>query len=229
MTKQNLSDNKAPSSILEPLQQLIPQAQLRAQSPPLIPRIKLWLLDDILRQQRLDTEVANVLMESPPYWSFCWASGQVLAAWLLEHPELVKNKTLVDLGCGSGVVAIAAALAGADQVIACDLDKNALAASKANATLNGITLDYAYQADGCLPEADVITVADILYDRDNLPLLPLLRQYATVLLADSRNPDLASPGYQFIHEQQTFTWPDLDESSLYNRVRLFSAEKEQAV
>ena len=63
------------------------------------------------------------------YWAFCWASGQVLARYLLDHPERVRGKVVMDVGAGSGVVGIAAKIAGAKRVIACDIDPNALAAS----------------------------------------------------------------------------------------------------
>ena len=78
--------------------------------------------------------------ESAPFWAFCWASGQLLARYVLDHPELVRGRRVLDFGCGSGVVAIAAALAGAESAVACDCDPLALEAARANAALNGVAV-----------------------------------------------------------------------------------------
>ena len=111
-------DPKPPLDLQARLNRLLPNIRLLATPLPLVPELRLWLLDELV-DERLDQEVANALMEAPPYWSLCWASGQVLARHLLAHPEWVRGKTLVDVGPGSGVVAIAAALAGARRLIAC--------------------------------------------------------------------------------------------------------------
>ena len=78
--------------------------------------------------------------------------------------------------------------------------------------------------DTALAAADLVTAADILYDRENLPLLARFQQAAQVLLADSRVPDLNPPGYQLLGQWQSCTWPDLGESSEYNGVRVFASE-----
>ncbi len=205
------------------LNQHLPLANLVASELPLVPEIKLWLLDDIFDQQGLDPVTAEALMDNPPYWVFCWASGQILARYLLDHPQQVRGKVVLDLGPGSGVVAIAAALAGARRVIACDLDPQSLMAVRANSDLNKVTIEVTQSLDAVLAEADLVTVADILYDRDNWPLLAKLRQCPWVLLADSRVKNLAEPGYELIDQATATTWPDLSESLEYNQVRLYQA------
>jgi predicted nicotinamide N-methyase len=95
---------------------------------PLRPKISLYLISADYPKDRLLDEEMHAIMNRPAYWAFCWASGQVLAAHLVTHPEVCRNKTVVGLGTGSGVGAIAAAISGATSVIACDLDKHALAA-----------------------------------------------------------------------------------------------------
>lgn len=212
-----------PEALLARLHGVLPGAQLAATPLPLVPEITLWLLEQTYPADALDAEAAATLMDEPPYWSFCWASGQVLARYLLDHPALVAGKTVVDVGPGSGVVAIAAALAGAARVVACDLDPVALAAVDANAALNSVSVRCSGVLADCLPGADLITAADILYDRDNLPLLAQLRMAGAVLLADSRIRDLQPPGYQRVGEREATTWPDLDESREFNCVRLFAA------
>ena len=206
-------DPKPPLDLQARLNRLLPNIRLLATPLPLVPALRLWLLDELV-DERLDQEVANALMEAPPYWSLCWASGQVLARHLLAHPEWVRGKTLVDVGPGSGVVAIAAALAGARRVIACDLDPDALAATAANAALNGVQVALSDDLEACLSEADCVSAADILYDRDNLPLLE----------PDSRIPDLDPPGLTLLGTWQASTWPDLGEAGEYNRVRIFASE-----
>ena len=213
-----------PEPLRTRLQNLLPGAALSVQLPPKTPALKLWLLDDIMPMMPLDGDTASALMDEPPYWSFCWASGQVLAAWILAHPEQVRGCCVVDVGSGSGVVAIAAALAGARRVIACDQDPDARQACAENARLNGVSLEYVGALDDCLADAELITAADILYDRDNLPLLARMRMAARVLLADSRVPDLNAPGYQPLLRDEATTWPDLDESKQYNLVRLFGTD-----
>ena len=93
------------------------------------------------------------------------------ARWLAERPDWVRGKRVLDFGAGSGVAAIAAAKAGAAEVVACDLDPLALAACRANAALNGVELRYSQDFFGEADRFDLILVADVLYDRANLPLL----------------------------------------------------------
>lgn len=215
--------NAAPVGLLRVLQSRLPALGLRVQYPPHVPSLGLWLLDDTLPATRLEQDTINALMDAPPYWSFCWASGQVLAGWLLANPEVVRGRTVLDVGSGSGVVAIAAALAGAARVIACDLDADALAAVRANALLNGVQLETVDDMAPWLGRVDIITAADILYDRDNLPLLADFRTHAAVLLADSRVRNLAAPGYTLVGREHGTTWPDLAESQEFNEVRLYRA------
>lgn len=218
------SDWNPPRDLQARLNRLLPDIRLLATPLPLVPDIRLWLLDELV-DERLDQEVANALMEAPPYWSLCWASGQVLARHLLDHPEWVRGRTLVDVGPGSGVVAVAAALAGAREVIACDLDPDALAATAANAALNGVRIELSDDLDECLIRAQCISAADILYDRDNLPLLERFHDSGRpVLLADSRIPNLDPPGLRLLGTWQASTWPDLGEAGEYNRVRIFASE-----
>ena len=102
--------------------------------------------------------------ETPPYWAYHWAGGTVLARYILDHPESVRGKSVVDLGCGSGVVAIAAMKAGALSVIAVDIDPNALAATRLNAEANGVMVTTFTDELTTPPEADLILVGDLFYD-----------------------------------------------------------------
>ena len=111
--------------------------EIALRRPPLCPEIALWLIDG---QVDLEAECRGLHEgESPPYWAFCWGSGQALARWLLDHPDEVRGRRVVDFGSGSGVAGIAAAMAGAREVVAVDVDPAARAAVLAE----GADLDHA--------------------------------------------------------------------------------------
>lgn len=104
--------------------------------------------------------------DPPPYWAYPWAGGAVLARHLLGRPETVAGRRIVDLGAGSGLVAIAAAKAGARVVTAVDIDANAIAAISLNATINKVAIP-AIAADilgAAPPETDILVVGDLFYD-----------------------------------------------------------------
>lgn len=103
-----------------------------------------------------------------PYWAYPWAGGLALARYLADHPAAVAGLRVVDLGSGSGLVAIAAAKAGACSVLAVDLDRHAVAAVALNAALNGVTVTtcLADLTDGQPPDADVVLAADLFYAAD---------------------------------------------------------------
>lgn len=207
------------------LQQVLPQARLEAISLPVREPMSLYLLNADYPQGELDAEAQQFAMDNPLYWVFCWASGLVLADWLFEHPEWVRGKRVVDFGCGSGVAAIAAAIAGADEVIACDIDPDALAATAANAALNRVELQLADNFNGIEGEIDLLLVADVLYDRANLPWLETFIERAdAVLLADSRVRNFSFPGYRQLEARRAHTLPDLDESAEFREVRIYWAE-----
>ena len=188
--------------------------------------LKLWLIDPANMDRAFSPEETRRILEEPPYWSFCWASGLVLARWLAEHPEWVRGKRVLDFGAGSGVAAIAAAKAGALEVVACDLDPLALLACHANAALNGVTLGYSADFFAEADRFDLIIVADVLYDRANLPLLDqFLSRGREVLVADSRVRDFKHPLYERLDILNACTWPDLAEPAEFRRVSLYHARR----
>lgn len=203
----------------------LPHGQLSRQRLPLAPELELLLLDESYPQHLLDSEQIQRIMNYPAYWCFCWASGQVMARYILDHPELVVGKRVLDFGCGSAVAAIAAARAGAASVVACDLDADALAVSALNAQLNDVELKYSGDFFADQQRYDVILVADVLYDRANLPLLDhFLARADQVLVADSRVKDFSVPGYRHLQFQRATTIPDLAESEEFSRVNLYLGE-----
>jgi predicted nicotinamide N-methyase len=104
---------------------------------------------------------------SPPFWAFPWAGGQALARYILDHPEVVRGRRVLDLASGSGLVAVAAALAGASNVAANDIDPMCEAAVALNAELNGVSIRFIGGSllDDAPPDVDAILAADVFYEQ----------------------------------------------------------------
>ncbi|MCK9563815.1 MAG: 50S ribosomal protein L11 methyltransferase [Bacteroidales bacterium] len=212
------------TTLCDRLRKTLPRARTAVTRPAGCPDVALNLFDHSVLEGPLSHDEAQAVQAEPAYWSFCWASGQVLARYLLDNPGLVAGRRVIDVGCGSGVVAIAAALAGAREVVACDLDADALAATAANAALNGVAVSLCADWQRRPGFFDMVTAADVLYDRDNLTLVEdFARAAPSVLLADSRVRDFAHPAYQLLATGEARTWPDLHEFEEFNEVRIFAA------
>lgn len=213
-----------PPRLSQAIRRTLPRGRLAVTRPGGCPALQLYLFDPQVLEGPISHDEAQAVVAEPAYWSFCWASGQVLAQWLLDHPEAVRGKRVLDFGSGSGIVAVAAALAGAAEVFACDLDNDALAAAEANGRLNGVTVQSCNDWHRRPPGIEVITAADVLYDRENRPFLQAFRLTAgEVLLADSRVKDLDEPGFWLRQTLEARTWPDLNEFDEFNQVRIYHA------
>lgn len=200
----------------------LPRAHVRSTPLPDVPELRLWLLNTDFCSASLSVEEIQAAMDYPAYWAFCWASGQVLARYLLDNQKTVHGKTVLDFGCGSGVAAIAAAKAGAARVIACDLDPDARLATELNARLNGVELHLAADFWQVREPIDLILAADVLYDRANMAWLPRFLEHAdTALVADSRVRDFSVPNYHRVGGGRSCTWPDLDEDDQFRQVSLY--------
>lgn len=212
--------------IQQNLNATVSSATITETALPLVPEISLYLISEDYPRGRLPDDEMLAILNAPAYWAFCWASGQVLARYLLDHPAEVQGRTVIDFGCGSGVVAIAAAMAGAAQVIACDIDPQALDATVANAALNGVELELLDDMTRVSTSLDVAIAADVLYDRENMPWLDRLRSVAReVLVADSRIKDLEIHGYDVLDRVTATTVPDLDEAKEFSDVRVYRAHR----
>jgi len=212
------------ASLQQHVRGIIPAARLAVTALPDCPAVRLLLLSADYPGHELDADAVQRVMDNPLYWVFCWASGQVLAHHLLHAPDLVRGRRVIDFGCGSGVVAIAAALAGAAEVIACDSDPLALAATEFNAHLNGVALKLESNFDMVRGAVDLVTAADVLYDRENLHWLRRFEQRAgRALVADSRLRDFDFPPYRELARCASSTVPDLDESAEFRTVRIYLA------
>jgi len=143
------------------------RANTRPQAPPHTPELTLFLADEITPIWRMTEEELGEMGLPPPFWAFAWAGGQALARYLLDHPDEVAGKRVVDFATGSGIVAIAAARAGAAEVLAADIDVFCAAAVGLNAEANGAAVGFtdANLLDAPPPAADLILAADICYER----------------------------------------------------------------
>ncbi|WQG59897.1 50S ribosomal protein L11 methyltransferase [Pseudomonas sp. RTB3] len=207
------------------LSELLGDAQLVATELPGT-ALKLWLIDADNMDRAFSPEETRRILEDPPYWSFCWASGLALARFLAEQPQWVAGKRVLDFGSGSGVAAIAAVKAGALEVVACDLDPLALAACQANARLNDVQLSYSADFFAETDRFDLILVADVLYDRANLPLLDqFLSRGRQALVADSRVRDFQHADYRRLEILDALTLPDLAEPWEFRRVSLYHSRR----
>jgi predicted nicotinamide N-methyase len=163
---------------------------LRLDPVALVPEIHLFVADDpVLLWARLEADAGEKL--SAPFWATAWSGGQVLARYVLDNPHLVAGRRVLDFASGSGLVAIAATMAGADGVIANDIDGYAIAAMEANANANGVEIisDERDLTDGDAGDFDVLLAADCLYNADLAAVvLPFLSRAAargvTVLVGE---------------------------------------------
>jgi predicted nicotinamide N-methyase len=134
---------------------------------PLVPELRLHLAADIYAVWE-DTEAAADRGElPPPFWSVAWPGGQALARYLLDRPQLVAGQRVLDYGAGSGLVALAAAKAGAAAVVACEPDELAQAAIRMNAAANDLPVPDCVSAAELSPRPpDVVLAGDVWYEKD---------------------------------------------------------------
>lgn len=219
----------APAALERHLAALIPGATLVPTPLPLAPSLRLWLLGPTVPAGPLAPEAAAQLQDTPPYWAFCWASGHALAAEILEGRVAVQGRRVIDFGAGSGVVALASALAGAREVYAVDEDPRALAALEANAALNGASALHPVLSLDALPPPegeDLLLLADVLYDPANRPLVDGLQATGReLLIADARVAPEKLPAWECLWSREAATLPDLDESPLFRTVRFYRAAR----
>jgi len=164
------------------------RAETRLRPVPHAPEIRLHVADEATDLWQKTEEELGTLGLPPPFWAFAWAGGQALARYILDHPEAVRGRHVLDFASGSGLVAIAAAKAGAARITACDIDDFAVAAISLNAEANGAAVE-ALQADlvGQDHGWETVLAGDICYERDTAErvagwLHALSRRGATVLI-----------------------------------------------
>ena len=136
-------------------------------SPPLVPELKLHLAHEALPiWQKTEDELGEIGLP-PPFWAFAWAGGQALSRYVLDTPTTVLGKRVVELASGSGMVGIAAMMAGAKSVLSADIDLFSIAAIEVNAKQNSVSLSITSEdlLTQPVPEVDVILVGDLFYEK----------------------------------------------------------------
>jgi predicted nicotinamide N-methyase len=168
--------------------------------PPACPEIDLWLATEVTPLWEA-TEAALLRVNlPPPYWAFCWAGGQALTRYVLDNPDLVRGKRVLDFAAGSGASAVAAAKNGAAFVEAADIDPLACMVIPMNAELNGVTVEVVKDdVVGSACRWDVVVAGDVCYERPMTDhIFPWLRKLAaagaTVLMADPGRAYLPKTG-----------------------------------
>jgi predicted nicotinamide N-methyase len=165
--------------------------------PPLVPEISLYLASAMTPIWLATEETLARGAVPPPFWAFAWAGGQALARYLLDNPEIVAGREVLDIGSGSGIVAIAAAKSGASRVVAADIDPFAAAAIALNASLNGaaVTVETRDLLDRGPAGWGVALAGDICYEEPmSSRATALLRRIA----ARGRLALLGDPGRSYL-------------------------------
>ena len=195
-------------------------ANTRLMSPPLTPEIRLWLADEAVPIWRKTEDELGAMGLPPPYWAFAWAGGQALARYILDNRALVGGKRVLDFASGSGLVAIAAALAGASATEAFDIDAFAVAAIEVNAAQNeAAVLARLENLIGAEEGWDVVLAGDVAYERDMAAettgwLASLARRGANVLVGDPCRTYLALDRLESVAEYRVAVTRELEDSEI---------------
>jgi predicted nicotinamide N-methyase len=198
-------------------------------APPLVPEIRLHLATEVVPLWRKTEEELEAEGVPPPYWAFAWAGGQALARYVLDHPESVARKRVLDFGSGSGLLAIAATKSDAAGVLAVDIDRFAGAAIVLNAEANNVHVETTNEdiidSDGGW---QTVLVGDMCYERPLAERLlvwlhKLTERGATVLLGDPGRSYFPKSGVEKLETYRVQTTRDLEdreirETSVYRLV-----------
>ena len=199
-------------------------ANTRLRPVPLTPEISLYLADEAVPLwQKTEEQLAEIGLP-PPFWAFAWAGGQALARYVIDHPATVAGQRVLDLGAGSGLVAIAAAKAGAAPVIAADIDAFSEDAIALNTAANDVHVEtlIADLLDGEEPFSsrfDTVLVGDLFYERTTAErtlafLAGQLAAGARVLIGDPGRSYLPKDGLTKLAEYSVPVTRDLEDNEI---------------
>ena len=192
----------------------------RLVAPPLTPEIRLWLADEAAPIWLKTEDELGAIGLPPPYWAFAWAGGQALARYVLDNPALVTGRRVLDFASGSGIVAVAAVLAGASATEASDIDAFAIAAIEVNAAENkAAVIPRLENLVGVDEGWDVVLAGDISYEKDMAAnattwLADLNRRGAEVLVGDPRRSYLALDRLECVVEYRVPVTRELEDSEI---------------
>jgi predicted nicotinamide N-methyase len=198
---------------------------------PLVPELSLWQASELTPLWHATAADLHGWDDSP-FWAFPWAGGQALARHVLDHPDLVAGRRVLDFASGSGLVAIAALRAGAAEVVAVDVDPFCRAAVALNAALNGVTVPFRAgdPLHAPLPDCDVVLAGDVFYERalaaDATAWFRALATRGTLVLAgDAGRAYAPAGGFVEVAVHEVPTTVEIEEAPLRRaRVLRFLAE-----
>ena len=189
-------------------------------APPHVPEIALHLADEAHDLWQRTEEELDAIGLQPPFWAFAWAGGQGLARYVLDNPDVVQGRRVLDFASGSGLVGIAAARAGAAQALASDIDPFCAAAIALNAKESGVAIDFTDRdVVGEAGDWDVVLAGDVFYDQAFaarlVPWLSALRaRGALVLLGDPGRYYLPKSGLTALATYQVKVTRALEDSEV---------------
>jgi predicted nicotinamide N-methyase len=202
----------------------------RLRMVPHVPEVSLHVADEAVPLWQKTEEELGAIGLPPPFWAFAWAGGQALARYVLDHSALVRSKRVLDLASGSGLVAIAAAKAGAAHVVANDIDAFAMPAIELNALANGVVLqsETRDRLDPATPldAFDAVLAGDIFYERDTAAraltfLERMAARGATVLVGDPGRAYLPKARLDMRAEYEVPVTRDLEDAEI-KRTRVWA-------
>jgi predicted nicotinamide N-methyase len=194
-----------------------------------VPEIRLHLASEVTPLWHSTAESFEAEGIEPPYWAFAWAGGQALARYLLDHPDVVRDRVVADIGSGSGIVALAAKRSGATRVVAFDIDPVSLAACSLNAEANELLIEAECRdiIDDPLEGYDVVLIGDLFYEEGPAKRIhawakELAKSGKLVLVGDPGRAYLPS-GLVEVASRELATSLDL-ESATSKRVAVYRVE-----
>ncbi len=197
------------------------RAQTGIAPVPFVPEVRLHMAEDAIALWETTESARGERGLPPPFWAFAWAGGVGVARYVLDHPELVAGRSVLDLAAGSGLVGIAAALRGARSVRAAEIDAYAVAAIGVNAAANGVRVDAAVEdlLDGDGGPAEVVLAGDVFYERAMaarfLPFLLRARaRGAVVIVGDPGRAYLPRERFAALAAYEVPVVADLEDTAL---------------
>ncbi|WP_046864274.1 class I SAM-dependent methyltransferase [Microvirga massiliensis] len=179
------------------------RSQTRLRPVPHAPEISLHVADEATELWLKTEEELGALGLPPPFWAFAWAGGQALARYILDHPSITRGRHVLDFASGSGLVAIAAAMSGAESVEASDIDPFAVEAMRLNAEANNVAIRVRAESVLGRDEGwDVVLAGDICYERD---LAEAVTKWLHALARRGANVLIGDPGRSYLPRTQLTT------------------------
>ena len=197
------------------------RANTRPLPVPSVPALSLYQADEVTPLWLMTEQDMARQRLAPPFWAFAWSGGQAVARYILEHPDIVRGRRVLDIACGSGLVGIAAMKAGAKSVLCNDIDAYAETAVALNAALNTVDLSFTGEnlLAGPTPDVEVILAGDICYEKPMTDaMLTYFRRAAThkiaVYIGDPHRTYFPKTGLTRLADYDILTNADIEDAAV---------------